>query len=461
MPDKPKFNQGDKVFSRYNLGQQGDITGNTRTRANSIYYQVRFSDRFDYLPDYELEFVTEKPMDPDELIEKKRFGQASDLRRNLTHVQLSGKLSDTLYSMDITKTDFYPHQFKPVLAFLESPSRGLLIADEVGLGKTIEAGLIWTELRARFDCRRVLVVCPAMLREKWHDELRDRFGVDTTIMDAGELLAELKRPLDQIPDGKGIICSIQGIRPPRDQQDGNPSTARYELKEFFENQAANDPIIDLVIIDEAHYMRNRSSQNARLGAQLRDISGHMLLLSATPINLRSDDLFSLLNIVDQDTFSDPKIFPEDGAREKIITDQVYSILEQVHNEHDHCDNITQDNIANREATEGVPLMLCGGGASVNFYQQVVETLTQRGHGYLLYKKHLSMGDDQYDAPDILKEDNHRLSVAYGLSFNALNIGKISHPPPIPANNNQRQPCPLCRGTGGYGNCRRCGGSGRL
>ncbi len=309
MPDKPKFNQGDKVFSRYKPGQQGDITGRTRTRANSIYYQVKFSDKFDYLLDYELELVTENPMDPDELIEKKRFGLASDLRRNLTHVQLSGKLSDTLYSMDITKTDFYPHQFKPVLAFLESPSRGLLIADEVGLGKTIEAGLIWTELRARYDCRRVLVVCPAMLREKWRDELRDRFGVDTTIMDAGELLAELKRP-DQIPDGKGIICSIQGIRPPRDQQDGNPSTARYELKEFFENQAANDPIIDLVIIDEAHYMRNRSSQNAHLGKLLRDISEHVLLLSATPINLRSDDLFSLLNIVDQDTFADPKFFPE-------------------------------------------------------------------------------------------------------------------------------------------------------
>ena len=148
-------------------------------------------------------------------------------------------------------------------------------------------------------------------------------------------------------------------------------------------------------------------------------------------------------------------------RGNIAEDQIYSILEQAHSDHDPCDNIKKDNIPGREATEGVPLMLCGGGASVNFYQQVVEILTQRGHGYLLYKKHLSMGDDQYDAPDILKEDNHRLSVAYGLSFNALNIGKISHPPPIPANNNQRQPCPLCRGTGGYGNCRKCGGSGRL
>ena len=65
-----------------------------------------------------------------------------------------------VYSMEATETDFYAYQFKPFLKLLNSPTDGLLIADEVGLGKTIEAGLIWTELRARLESNRLLVICP-------------------------------------------------------------------------------------------------------------------------------------------------------------------------------------------------------------------------------------------------------------------------------------------------------------
>lgn len=62
--------------------------------------------------------------------------------------------------MGVTNTDFYAHQYKPLLTLLESPASGILIADEVGLGKTIEAGIIWTELHARDEMRRLLIVCP-------------------------------------------------------------------------------------------------------------------------------------------------------------------------------------------------------------------------------------------------------------------------------------------------------------
>ena len=117
-----------------------------------------------------------------ELLTRSRFGRAADLRRSLTFLHLSGRLANLVYSMETTNVDFYAYQYKPVLSFLESPSNGLLIADEVGLAKTIEAGLIWTELRARYDARRLVVFCPAMLREKWRDELRERFGVDAVII---------------------------------------------------------------------------------------------------------------------------------------------------------------------------------------------------------------------------------------------------------------------------------------
>ena len=83
--------------------------------------------------------LSEGPQDPLDLLEAGRLGRATDLRRVLTHVRLTGRLANVIYSMDTTGTDFYASQFKPVLKLLNSISNGILIADEVGLGKTIEA----------------------------------------------------------------------------------------------------------------------------------------------------------------------------------------------------------------------------------------------------------------------------------------------------------------------------------
>src|SRR5690606_16121238 len=110
-----------------------------------------------------------------------RFADPDLLRRLILHERLNGRQRDVLYSMDVTDTEFHAYQFKPVVKLLSSPSQGLLIADEVGLGKTIEAGLIWTELVARFDAHRLLVVCPKSLTEKWRQELWQKFSVDAKI----------------------------------------------------------------------------------------------------------------------------------------------------------------------------------------------------------------------------------------------------------------------------------------
>jgi len=306
------FIEGVEVFRRGDPGYKGNLTGKTRSKAGETYHHVSYHDgKYSYVPESDLEIVEAENLDPDWLIEHKRYGRVSDLRRNISHIQLSGKLSSLVYSMDTTNTEFYPYQFKPVLSFLESPSQGLLIADEVGLGKTIEAGLIWTELRARYDARRLLVVCPAMLCEKWRDELRNRFGVDATIMNAAELLLELKRNPNEIRDGKGIICSRQGISPPKGWKKARGhSSPRQKLAEFFDDKFVDSSLLDLVIIDEAHHLRNPETQSAKLGRMLRDISENMLLLSATPINLKNEDLFSLLNLVDPDTFDVKDFFPQ-------------------------------------------------------------------------------------------------------------------------------------------------------
>jgi len=130
-------------------GRVGVVTGQTRSRSGNIYWQIRFSDRADYYRDIHLEIISEEDDDPIDLLRRGKLGRAKDLRGSLTHIRLSGRLANLIYSMGTTHTGFYPYQFKPVLNFLDSPSNGIFIANEVGLGKTIEAGLIWTELSTK------------------------------------------------------------------------------------------------------------------------------------------------------------------------------------------------------------------------------------------------------------------------------------------------------------------------
>ena len=144
--------------------QIGMTTDATESRRGRLYQKVMFPERDRWIPEDQLELVEKAQETPIDLFRGGKFGSAADLRRTITHARITGRLADFIYSLEATNTDFYPFQFKPVLKLLQSPSNSILIADEVGLGKTIEAGLIWTELRARFDLRRLVVVCPAVLR---------------------------------------------------------------------------------------------------------------------------------------------------------------------------------------------------------------------------------------------------------------------------------------------------------
>ena len=201
----------------------------------------------------------------------------------------------------------YAYQFKPVIKLMSSPTDSMLVADEVGLGKTIEAGLVWTELRARLDCDRLLVACPKTLCQKWQDELARRFGVDAQIGDAEELLSALRRTQDT-GRGYALVCSMQGLRPPRgwgdDPEEGDDTvrSTRHELARFLDEASHGEPLIDLLVVDEAHHMRNPETLLNRFGRLATAVAGHRLFLSATPIHLRNRDLHSVLAMVDQDTF---------------------------------------------------------------------------------------------------------------------------------------------------------------
>ncbi|MBU2667411.1 DEAD/DEAH box helicase [Actinoplanes bogorensis] len=200
----------------------------------------------------------------------------------LTRAKLLGKFANTLFSFRATRTTFRPYQFKPVLKLLQTGKARLLIADEVGLGKTIEAGLIWTELESRSEADRLLIVCPSSLLGKWKQEMRDRFELDLTELDGAGLKTFLERhQQNRLPPRQAYICGLERLR----TWDG------------LEDLRAVPPEFDLVIVDEAHSMRNQDTKSYALGTELSDWAASLVFLTATPINLHEQDLVNLLELL--------------------------------------------------------------------------------------------------------------------------------------------------------------------
>ncbi len=285
----------------------GMVLEGEKTMAGSPMAPVQFADGVKWLPLSALEPIPLAPENCSDRFAAGRFVEPDWLRRTLTRLRVTGRLSDVVYSMEATKTDFYAYQFKPVIKLMNSPTDALLIADEVGLGKTIEAGLVWTELRARLDCHRLLVSCPKTLCHKWQNELATRFGVDAQIAEAQELLGALRRARD-IGQGFALICSMQGLRPPKgwnDDESDNKNArgaARRDLARFLDEASDGEPLIDLLVVDEAHHMRNPETLLNDFSRLANSAASHRLFLSATPIHLKNRDLHSLLAMVDPDTF---------------------------------------------------------------------------------------------------------------------------------------------------------------
>lgn len=218
---------------------------------------------------------------------------ARDVARTLSWTKLNYPLNDTLYSYAATKTTFKPYQFIPVLKMLNSETGRILVADEVGLGKTIEAGLIWTELEQRQHIRRALVVVPASLRVKWMQEMERRFMRPLRSLSIGDLATFIC----DMRDGKDAdlvgVISLESVR-----------AAVDVLTEFAEVA----PPLDLLIIDEAHALRNAGTRSHEVGTVLAPLADHVVFLSATPLNLGQDDLFNLVHLLDQGNFPDKSVF---------------------------------------------------------------------------------------------------------------------------------------------------------
>jgi ATP-dependent helicase HepA len=237
----------------------------------------------------------------------------NELNARLTALQLAAPSLSNLYSLQAGRIDFIPYQFRPVLKFIRADRPRLLIADEVGVGKTIEAGLLLRELQARRTLRSVLIICSKALvvEEKWHREMR-RFDEEFVTLSS----TDLRYCLEQTDlDGEWPERYGRAILPFSLVNENllHGYMTRGTTKSKGLATLDTPPRFDLLIVDEAHNARNTDTnlyQGLRL---LADNAEAVVLLTATPVQLGTGDLFSLLNLLRPDLVIDPPTFERMAA----------------------------------------------------------------------------------------------------------------------------------------------------
>ena len=291
----PLFDQDDQVQLLSDRSKVGRVVRAPKLRGGAYWYRIKLH-AGGLIVAHEADLARfEADLSPDELLLGGAFGDKDDFVRLVTFQKLDTPLDNTLYSLQASRTAFYPHQYKPLLKFLDSPDQRLLIADEVGLGKTIEAGLVLIEQRARRALRRVLVICPAALTLKWREEMWQRFDEEFNIIGARDFQEQLRQLAQQGDLGEARdIISLQAVR----------NEAHLELLNV-------TPVpLDLLIVDEAHHLRNRETLSHRTVRVLAQGAHAVLFLTATPIQLGEENLFNLFQLLDDSEFDNFEVFQD-------------------------------------------------------------------------------------------------------------------------------------------------------
>ena len=276
-----RYRTGDRVRLRVEPTAIGRVDGEPTSYSGGWTYPVYFGGT-------DVRFVAESGLElaPDDA--QVAVLTRDEFLRALLLTKLKNPLSNFLYAYQASRTQFEPYQFKPVFKYLDAPVQGILIADEVGLGKTIEAAILYQELKWRQKINRVLIVCPAGLRLKWQSELLSRFDEQFTLLRRPDLLNDFQ--LYRETDGLQPLMGITGLetirgRAIQDALDENP--VRF----------------DMVIIDEAHHLRTSGRLSNQIGERLSELTDNLVLLTATPLQTSQQDLFNLLRFIDDTQFT--------------------------------------------------------------------------------------------------------------------------------------------------------------
>lgn len=226
-----------------------------------------------------------------------------------------------------------PHQLHALNRAMSRDRIRYLLADEVGLGKTIEAGLILRELKLRGMVRRVLVVAPKGLIRQWQAEMRLHFGEHLRFIEAAELAAfrAWRSESAQSDDNlwsmhDQVIVSLDSVKPIEGRRGWSLEQLNSYNRERFEDLVSAG--WDLVIIDESHRMGGSTEQVARykLGAALAEAAPYLLLLSATPHQGKTDQFLRLMQLLDREVFPDEASIHRDRVHPFVIRTEKRSAI---------------------------------------------------------------------------------------------------------------------------------------
>ena len=316
MPDQTEFVPGQMVVLKSNPSLRGAVvkvlSGQTENRVEVF---MGSSVQTYYASQLQAEDQSDDALQP---LSRDLF------HAHLTALQIRHPSLSTLYSLNAARVNFIPYQFRPVLRFIRSDRPRLLIADGVGVGKTIEAGLILRELQARREIKSVLIICPRPLvtESKWKNEMK-RFGEDFTHLDDGPTLRRCIKEMDL--EGEWPIQLQKVILPysllsevllygPEGRGRRSQGKGLLDLDP--------PPRFDLVIVDEAHHIRNPNTRSYEAVRFFCDYAEAAVFLTATPIQLGSEDLFVLLNVLRSDLIQDMESFEHMAAPNPLINKAV-------------------------------------------------------------------------------------------------------------------------------------------
>lgn len=283
-----KFGLGDKVKNT-NTGEVGYIIRILPPHRGMQMYKVKYDDRENDEKSRSL-ILDVDLTDAFERIRLNMFGHYNEYLKDNTAFKIKSSNNSTISSLKASKTLFRAYQFKPLLKFLNSDNRRILIADEVGLGKTIEAGHIMLELKARGEFHNAFVVCPMALKEKWTTELNEKFGLDfINIDDKKQLIQELKYH-------NGYVRAVVNYDKIRNNS---------ELVKSIEDRGIK---FSIIVCDESHKLRNNGTQVYRGAEKLLMYADSVVFMSATPIMINEDNLYNQLHLLDANIYDNQEVF---------------------------------------------------------------------------------------------------------------------------------------------------------
>ena len=315
-PIEPKESAGDNTKAEKVMPQSGEITLGSvvtiKSDSSKSGAVIGVSgNKYSVFVNGAVESYYREQIELQNVAIENRFMTLDRVKSALTAFQINNPSSSNLYSLNSARVDFVPYQFRPALKMIQSDMPRILVADDVGVGKTIEAGFILKEMEARHELNSVLVICPRPLvaERKWELEMK-RFDENFTQLN-GPAFAQCISDTDR--DGEWPEMYSKTIIPyslfNEDSVMGKNSTSSKKKKQIGLRDLDPPPHFDLVIVDEAHNIRNSNTWMYRAVEIFCQNADAVVFLTATPLQNSNNDLYTLLNllrpdlVINKDTFA--------------------------------------------------------------------------------------------------------------------------------------------------------------